>query len=573
MGVRWAQRFPGRLEWELADFGRRGLSDFTLDKSEFAHGRVVLTGSATWKDKEIPLRIAYPDLFPYFRPEVYAPSLTLGRHQNPYDHNLCLLEAPTRAWATTESAAWLVAERLPFLLGLIESGGKELAENEVPQGEPDSFYIPRELGTAVFIDEGSLSLPASARCGTAYFSFSADRVGPGLHILLRQLNDRSPNGGGKPLAVAGDRLRERFPGPNFEGRWVRLDRAPGREPDDYFRLADQMQPGFGTPPWQQIGNARISVLGVVFTEETGQNMFADGWLFAVRYETGVPRTRGAYVTKGEPFAPGDLFARVPRLRPLSQRAVAQFGLGSLGAPLALELGRAQIGDLRLLDHDIVTGGTIVRWPIGLPAVGSAKTHVIEATIKSHYPYTSCRSATRHLGAAPASSTEQGQNDFEVVDDLLEGADLVVDATAEVAIQQLVSDVATSHNVPQLFLWGTEGGYGGMVARIQPGQTGCWFCLQLAIDDHSIPAPPRESTGTTQPRGCGLPTFTGESFNQLPIIAQATRTAVAILLGELDIGEDVFVLSLRDGDHPASSPIWTAHALDTHPQCPHCSPPL
>src|SRR5665647_1638715 len=182
MAVRWTQRFPGRLEWELADFGRRGLPPFTLDESELARGRVVLTGSTTWKGQEIALRIAYPDLFPYFRPEVFAPDLTLGRHQNPYDRNLCLLEASTRAWATTESAAWLVAERLPFLLGLIESGGDELLENEVAQGELDSFYIPREPGTAVFVDEEALALPASSRCGTAYFSFSADRVGPGLHV-------------------------------------------------------------------------------------------------------------------------------------------------------------------------------------------------------------------------------------------------------------------------------------------------------------------------------------------------------------------------------------------------------
>jgi len=45
----------------------------------------------------------------------------------------------------------------------------------------------------------------------------------------------------------------------------------------------------------------------------------DGWLFAVRYETRMPPTRGAYVTKGERFAPEDLLARVPRLRPISSR--------------------------------------------------------------------------------------------------------------------------------------------------------------------------------------------------------------------------------------------------------------
>src|ERR671936_164582 len=98
MEPRWVQRFPGRLEWELDDFGRRGLHDFRLDEREIANGRVVLDGETTWKGETIPLRIVYPDLFPYFRPEVFAPGLKLGRHQNPFEGNLCLLEAPTRAW-------------------------------------------------------------------------------------------------------------------------------------------------------------------------------------------------------------------------------------------------------------------------------------------------------------------------------------------------------------------------------------------------------------------------------------------------------------------------------------------
>src|SRR5437764_687030 len=124
MEPRWVQRFPGRLEWELADFERRGVATFGIDQAELARGRIVLDGATEWKGETIALRIVYPDLFPYYRPEVFAPGLSLGRHQNPFDSNLCLLEAPSRAWGTTETAAWLVAERVPFLLGLVERGGE-----------------------------------------------------------------------------------------------------------------------------------------------------------------------------------------------------------------------------------------------------------------------------------------------------------------------------------------------------------------------------------------------------------------------------------------------------------------
>lgn len=569
--VRWVQRFPGRLEYELAEFERRGFADITLNEDEFGRGRVVLDGSTEHDAEQIRLRIVYPDAFPYFRPEVYAIDLRLGRHQNPYEGNLCLLEAPTRAWGTSETAAWLVAVRVPYLLNLIKAGGEELTRNEVPQGEPDSYYVLREPGTAVFLTDEALKLPKDASCGDAYFAFSADRVAPAVHVLLRQVNARSRSGGGKAIAVADDALRERFAGPKIEGRWVRLDRSPGRNPENYFSAAQAVQPGFGNPPWQRISDVELAILGIVFREEVGQGVWEDAWLFAVRWRRMKPSPQaGSYVTKGERFAPEDLFARIPRLRGIDGMTAALVGLGSLGAPLALELARAQLGELRILDHDVVEGGTVVRWPVGLPAVGSAKTHVIDATIKSHYPRTRCTSVTHRLGEAPEQLTQGSKaNDFEVLEDMLDGAQLVIDATAELAIQQLVSDLSRERALPQLYLSGTEGGFGGVIARCIPRVTGCWFCLQLAIEDNSIKAPPHEPTGTTQPRGCGTPTFIGESFNLLPLVAQAARIATGTLLGTLPAGQDVFVMSLRDGENPAPVPNWTTYSLHKHPRCPCC----
>lgn len=567
MEPRWVRRFPGRLEWELADFGHRGLGEFRLDEAAFRRGRVVLHGETEWKDETISLEVVYPDLFPYFRPEVFASGLRLGRHQNPFEGNLCLLEAPTRAWGTTESAAWLVAERVPFLLGLIESGGDDLAANEVPQGEPDSYYIPRAHGTAVFIDEPFLMIDPTVIGGAAYFSFAADRVGPDLHLLLRQANGYSKSGGGKAVAQASERLRARFNGPAIEGRWVRLDRIPGRDPHAYFEAATAVAKTLATPPWQQAGIGQVMILGVVFPEEVQQGVIADSWIFAVQWRNN--GRSGTYLTKGDRLAPDDLFARIPRLAGLATKTAALTGLGSLGAPLSLELARAQLGTLRILDYDIVESGTTVRWPIGLPAVGAAKTAVIETTIRSHFPYTTCESFNRHLGLASAVDTDH-EDDFTVVEQMLEGAEIVIDATAELAIQQLVSDLAREMGIPQLYLWGTEGAYGGAVARVIPRETGCWFCLQLAFEDGSIPTPPLEETGRTQPRGCGMPTFTGENYNLMPIVAQAARTAIATLLGTHCTGEDVFVMSLRNGDEAAAAPTWSSYPLRAHPRCPHCA---
>lgn len=566
--VRWEQRFPGRLEYELSEFERRGLA-FTLDDEEFAAGRVVLDGSVLVDGASVALTIVFPDAYPIFRPEVYASELVLARHQNPYDKNLCLLETPTRAWNTSDTAAWLVAERVPFLLGLVEAGGVALARNEVPQGEPESFYIPRAPGTAVLLPEEALRLPPDLVCGDAYFAFSEERVGTAVHALLRQVNGRSPSGKSEPIAHASEDLRARFSGPVLQGRWVRVERPPGRDPETYFAAAEDVHRGFGHPPWQTVGGDEIAILGVVYREEVQQGVWEDGWLFAIRFRQKRPnRQSGSYLTKGERAAADDFFARVPRLRGIEAKAAALLGLGALGAPLALELARAQLGELRLLDDDLVDAGTIVRWPIGLPAIGSAKTAVIEGTIAQHYPRTVCRTTIHRLGTATAD--HERENDFDVLEQLFSGADVAVDASAEIGVQQLVADVAREHELPQVYVWATEGAYGGVVARVQPGETGCWFCLQLALDDGSIVAPPREPAGTTQPRGCGTPTFTGESFNLLPIVAQAARVTTGVLLQTLPIGQDVSVMALRAGNDATPAPIWTTYSLERYSRCPVCA---
>lgn len=567
--VRWVQRYPGRLEYELAEFERRGLT-FTLDEEQFGTGRVVLDGAVVVNGASVALKVVFSDAYPIFRPEVYAPELALSRHQNPYEGNLCLLETSTRAWNTSDTAAWLVAERVPFLIEVVRAGGDTLARSEVPQGEPQSFFIPRLPGTAVLVPQQALGLPRDVGLGEAYFAFSEERVGTVVHALLRQVNARASNGKSSPIANADEQLRGRFGGPVVEGRWVRVDVPPGRDPEAYFEVAERMHRGFGNPPWQRIGDDEIAILGVVFREEVQLGVWEDGWLFAIRYRERRPRRQaGSYLTKGERVAPEDFFARVPRLHGIETRSAALVGLGALGAPLALELARAQLGELRLLDDDVVEAGTIVRWPIGLPAIGSAKTEVIGATIAQQYPRTACRTFGHRLGTAAPADPER-ENDFDVLEQLVTGADVVVDASAEIGVQQLVAEIAREQTLPQVYAWATEGAYGGVVARIVPRETGCWFCLQLALDNGSVAAPPREPAGTTQPRGCGTPTFTGESFNLLPIVAQAARATTGVLLGAHPVGQDVSVMTLRDGDIAAPAPLWATYSLERHPRCPVCA---
>jgi hypothetical protein len=153
--------------------------------------------------------------------------------------------------------------------------------------------------------------------------------------------------------------------------------------------------------------------------------------------------------------------------------------------------------------------------------------------------------------------------------MFQGVDLVIDASAEIGVQQLVGAVSDELGIPQIYLWATEGARGGVVARSFPKETGCWYCLQLAFERETVPLPPYDAAGTVQPRGCATRTFTGASFDLAPISIQAMRVAASALTHNRREGDaDVFICALDRGVS-ASPPQWESAALERQEGCPCC----
>lgn len=559
----WRDRYPERFEHEVEEL--RAL-DFVLDEGTLARGDLlVMRGAILHRDGPVDLEIRYPDSFPFLRPEVYAPTLNLGRHQNMFGFNLCTLDRSTSQWTVHDTGAWLIAERVPYLLDLVAEGGEALVAAEAPQGEPASAFFPSHPGAAIFVPAAMLSLPRSARSGPAILSFSI-REPPRLDVraLLAEASARVRKGKVKRLAVADTPLQKRFgTGASLQIRWARLKKHPSAPtPEAIVAAANEVANSFHEPLWQTVSGGAISVIGVVFEEEVRQGEFEDAWLFAV-----LVRGAEGYVIRGERLSEDDLTARIPRLRPLRQRTIALAGGGAIGGPIAMELARSQLGRLRILDYDQLEAGNTVRWPLGITAVGFPKEAVLAMALAADHPYVDVEPFPRHLGLPRRVEDE---SELDLLDRFLDGADLLVDATAEDGIQHLLATLAHERGLPQIYAWATEGAFGGVVARVVPGQSGCWLCLRHLINDGMI-KPPFEATGTVQPRGCATPTFTGESFNLAPISAQATRVAARLLTEtEPDIGNDVTVLALTEDDGtPLPAPRWDVFALDSRINCSVC----
>lgn len=580
----WPDRFEGLLDLEIADYKERGL-EFELDQALLdSGGPVVFRGSIEHEGETIDLEVWYPDSFPYLRPDVIAPRLRLPRHQNPVQHNLCLLDRSTSQWDVDLTGAWLVAERVPYLLRLLAGDPDVMLQEEAPQGEPASVFFGYTQQTLFLVPNDFLAVPPELKKGRGRIAFEpSSSPSPLIRGAVIQLSGtrRARRNRRRGQPKNGDRVVVRLAEPALATRykdaevipfsWIRLDSLPTTyEADALFDELAAQAPAIEEQHWQKLstpsGEVEVAVVAAVFPEEVQQDTYEDGWLFVVRLRGA---QAGDYVTPGVRYSPVDLAARIPRIANVSKARVALAGLGGLGGPFAFDLARSQVGELRVLDHDHVEPGTAVRWPVGLAAAGFPKLSVIAGTIARDYPFTTVVPFPLQIGGSSAGTQRPAEPEMVTLERFITGSDLLIDATAELGIQHLLSDIASKLGVPQLYVWGTEGGVGGVVARVLPGRLGCWICLQHHINDETI-NPPADPTGTTQPRGCATRTFTGTSFDLMPIVAQAMRAATNILEGRVDDGCDVAVLAFKDENgHTLPVPRWTALELTPHPECPVC----
>lgn len=589
----WWERYPGRFEHEITLLEAAGFAP-VVDETAKANGLARLTVTVPVADLgPVEMRATFPDLYPYFRPEVAAFGLDLPHHQHPFSKNLCLIGRATGNWGPADTLVDLLTEQVPLTVaaGIVEppAGPERDALPEEQQAEPYGDYYQYAPNFMVLID-GGWRIPHDATHGTATMRLRGglpptDDIDAHTLGVIAEVRDER----GTVLATAPESLTRFFPG-EIAARWSRLS-APvaSSNPADVWAGAEATDLG-GTPPlvaFQSRTAPRVQVRAVLFPEEVAWRESGDGWLFVVRQPGIVLQAKQSkkrklaarsyttpdrlWLVRAGRAGPGDLAARTPELVGITNRRAVVVGAGALGSTVAIQLARAGIGTIVTMDRDTLDPGNTVRHAVSFLQSGRLKAVATSATVVDHSPYVVSRFNSLSIGTVRDEPT--GMTDAEVLDNALSQTDLVIDATAEIGIQHLLADEARRRGLPYLCVTATNGGWGGMVALITPGRTdGCWFCLLKHMDDGTIPTPPAAPSEFVQPPGCASPTFTGAGFDLDHLSLHAVRAAAAALLGDTPgayptLPHDVAVLALRDHDGTPTLPNWTGHALTRHLGCP------
>jgi hypothetical protein len=574
----WWKRWPSLRDAEMAAFAAQGATVRSLHE---AHGLLIVEVDWPRDPESVRLRVGYSPQHPFCRPTVTAPGLRLSRHQHPFEDGLCLLTQEAGQWLPYQKVADLIAEQLPkiFQVNAHRDAGAWDEASALEETAPDPlsrYYADLSEPTSSVFFSDPTTIPA-ASCGHADFLITGRGIVDDVERFEAVLNQVRPISGTWLAQPFSPKWASGFK--HVAGRWVRLQRPIPSRPEDIVAAAEaeiarQATVNRSYAPLQQMAKNAFTLTAIVFEDEAtyGEGGMGDGWLFLTSRRSHKGAKPQISLVRGFGLS-DDLFVRVPVAAELRSKTILLVGCGAIGSFAATEFARAGIGKLMVLDHDVVEPGNSVRWPLGRPAWGLKKASALANFIHHHYPTTTAYSCNGRIGEASTDfegAPKLKEHPVRVLRELIDSADLVVDASASTECQGAIADLCYTAGKPLVIAYATEGVAGGVVARIRANLPACWVCLNERWHDGSIPLPPVNPAGKVLPIGCNAPTFTGGSFDLQEVSLELVRSAIGLLAPEVyDPGDWDWSIFAHTDKGRRCLPQWQSGTLHPHENCTRC----
>lgn len=569
----WDRRFRGRLDWELERMNAQG-RNVEFDDAKLAEGTVQVDLEWPVRRQWIPVRATFPDTYPDTRPHVQLLSdreTWPARHVSPLDGSLCLLGRDPRQWRPDDGLAGLLMLQLETAL---HGGGPE-----DPQAEPmEVWWNQNALPDSYCLVDSAWDLSAATDGflkAKIFVEAARNRPGhaggalPAFHMAITEVRTTE----GTVLASwEGPLPAELEAARALTFKWARSTKTlvPGPNSGPALTELRRTRLGANITPTLAAHGLSMRCSAFVHPIELTEGIEGDGWLVVM--EWGLPRdfmpahgrssparapqSRNVPVYRG---GMGDLGARVPAVSALAGKKVVIVGVGALGAPIAIELARNGVAELRLIDHDNVEPGNSIRWPLGAASWGQPKVQALHGHVKLHYPRCKVVPILHMIGGLGAS-------DDSVLRDSLNGADLVIDASASSTVNLILWRRCRDASLPLIKVGATPEVRGGTVMAHAIGGP-CPTCLWIARAAKSVETPSGEHDPLrVQPIGCAEPTFLGAGFDLQELSLQTVRIAIAALRTGLAKSQ-VYTLNLRNAADEEIAPTWITQGIEIQEGCP------
>lgn len=538
---------------------------YTVDGVASSEGRLVISVEYLIDGQPHNLECHYPSAFPYFAIKVYAPTLPVGRHLDPFNGGVCLFDDEQNVWnPASDSLASIITEQLPKILYAHAHPG-EADDIEDNAGYQVSGQMSYEIPSVIFVDDWAL--PEEIKHGAMT-----------IRLQNGYQSNNVVNGFVKDIQYNGSNItNETIP---FEdiyslkqtSKWIKLDAPPASiKQNEVLDEAIKILPELKTPHYSKYG---LEIIGLIFPEESEKHEIIYNWIFVVRRKPEKAKKRVKKqlplisLVRSDRLTIENISKRIPRLQLLRNKNVTIFGVGALGSHIIWQLVRAGVESITIIDHDIVQSGNIPRWLLGFSAVGHSKVHVIKNFFKTNFPNVKCNLHHHRVGSQQIKIDGNIVDEDDFIKSLINESDIVIDAVAEQNISLYLSNRCKELDTYYIWATGTQGAWGGIVGRVVPNVTkGCWTCFSYDNADKKFKSPSAEEGSNIQPVGCFHPTYTGAGFDLDHISLMATRLTISTLLqgnvnSYTDFSWDFAVLNLFDEDKGIPiEPRWETHTLN------------
>jgi len=163
---------------------------------------------------------------------------------------------------------------------------------------------------------------------------------------------------------------------------------------------------------------------------------------------------------------------------LKEKRVTVVGLGTGGSRVALELAKAGVGNFTLIDHDRLETHNISRYVKGVSDLGRLKVNVVADLLLDTNP--GIRVSKHPLRIDKSTGEFFG---------MVNGSDVVIDATGSPLINQFVNSTCWRLGVPSVYAGAFERAIGFYVLSVQPPDTPCYNCVFEKVFSQYTPPKP------------------------------------------------------------------------------------
>ena len=157
---------------------------------------------------------------------------------------------------------------------------------------------------------------------------------------------------------------------------------------------------------------------------------------------------------------------------LKNAKVCVVGTGGLGHPITSRLAAMGIGNLRIVDRDVIELSNLHRQTMfDEDDVGQVKVEVATKKLQKLNP--DCKIEALAISV----------NDYTALE-VVEGCDVVVDALDSVNARYALNKACVKFGIP--FVTGAAVGVSGQIFTILPGTSACYYCMFPELDEDSMP---------------------------------------------------------------------------------------